>query len=517
MAKQRVCIEPQGRWIEVNEDESLRDALFREGVEFPCGGKGRCGGCRVQLLEGQIDPSPIEIEYFTPEEITTGWRFACRTHATDDLRIHIDQWDTPILDGHSDDSDSRFNHREGYGIAVDLGTTTIVAQLLNLSNGEVMGVAKSLNPQGAHGADLMSRIEFASLPEGFTTLVDSVRNRIGFLVKELVEANKIISENIDRIVVVGNTAMAHLFCRFDIAALARVPFESKHIGLHKITVSELGWYDIGCNVSNTDVWVLPLLGGFVGGDILAGILSINMHQRSDVVMLIDIGTNGEIVIGNRDRILCASTAAGPAFEGGGVKMGMYASTGAIDAVEIVDEKLKCHVIGGGKRAKGICGSGLVDAVAACLDLDLIEASGRITSKEKEIALTKTVELTQQDIRQLQLAKGSIASGIQVLIDEYSISKDEINTVYLAGAFGNYINVDSAFRIGLIEFAENKIVPAGNTALHGAKLALGLEASQEQTQAELNDILTIVEHIALGESQQFQQLFIEATVFPKESI
>ena len=501
MPKGRIYLEPQNRIVEFEEACTLQDLLFPEGVEFPCGGKGCCGGCSIQLLGEKTEPHEIEIAYFSAQEIAEGWRLGCRTQAQDGLRMHLSQWDISILDSHDD---VEIQGGIGYGIAVDLGTTTIVAQLLDLSCSGVIGVNKCLNPQAAYGADLMSRIVFARSGQNCAVLVNCVRSAVGELVAGLVESHHIDRDELNRIVLVGNSAMHHFFFGLDIAPLMQVPYEPKLAGLHKITVGELGWRDIG----EPQVWALPNLGGFVGGDILGGILSTKMHQRSDIVMLVDIGTNSEIVIGNRERILCASAAAGPAFEGGGIKTGMLATHGAIDSVGIVGGRPKCHVIGG-LRAKGICGSGLVDAVAVCLDLGWIEKSGKVASDTREIQLTRNVALIQKDIRQLQLAKGAIAAGVCVLLEEYGIEKNELNAVYLAGAFGNYISVTSAIRIGLLEFSQDKIHPVGNTALLGAKLALSLDAKA----GEFQELLSRIEHIPLAESPAFQKHFIEATIFP----
>jgi uncharacterized 2Fe-2S/4Fe-4S cluster protein (DUF4445 family) len=535
-----ITIEPLGRKLQLDKDQRLHDLLFSEGVEFPCGGKGRCGACSIQLLEGMAEPSAVELDYFSEDEIKAGWRFACRTQLTGDIRLHLQQWDgadsrnNAILTGHAQNNPlnkqwaiNGWQATQGLGIAVDLGTTTIVAQLLDLANGVVIAVAKGINPQAQHGADLMSRLQFAREAEGFARLVTLVRNAIGQLIGELMHNNdvsqcNISSDQLQRIVVVGNTAMFHLFAGLDITPLLSVPFESEHKGLQHFSVSDLNWSEIaGLDKSylkkhSPEVYCLPILGGFVGADIFAGILASQMQLSDKIIMLVDIGTNGEIVIGNRDRILCASTAAGPAFEGGGVKKGMVASNGAIDAVELIKSeltngRLECHVIGD-TDAKGLCGSGLVDAVAAALDAGWIEPSGRMTTKNKEVVLTKKVSLTQKDIRQLQLAKGAITAGIRLLITEYDIDKSEIATIYLAGAFGNYINIESAIRIGLLEFDPEKITAAGNTALHGAKIALGQKTLSEQNQI-IKDLQQKTEHIALGDSPQFQQQFIEATVFP----
>lgn len=497
----RIGIEPQGKWLEIQDGESLREALFQAGIEFPCGGKGRCGGCRVQLLEGELEPSQVEREYFTAEEIASGWRFACRAKPKSDVRLHVQQWEMPILTTHAGVA---LNKAEGYGIAVDLGTTTIVAQLVDLTNGQVLSVAKCLNPQAAYGADVMSRIDYALAGQGFDRLVVILRERVGALVEELNESGGIDNTRLRRIVIAGNTLMHHFFCGLDLAPLAKAPFESPNCGMYHLSVSELDWRTIG----NPQVLVLPCLGGFVGGDIVAGILATQLHRSAGVGVLIDLGTNGEIVVGNRDRLLCSSTSAGPAFEGGRIKMGMQATRGAIDSVQLDEKGLRVHVIGN-QPAKGICGSGLVDAVACGLEIGWLNASGRIVNMDRTIRLSPTVYLNQTDIRQLQLAKGAISAGIDLLIAELGIANDAINTVFLAGAFGNYINVTSAIRIGLLEFNERKINPVGNSALSGAKMALGFADLDN----ELSDILERTSHLALGTNPNFQEKFIAATRFP----
>jgi uncharacterized 2Fe-2S/4Fe-4S cluster protein (DUF4445 family) len=497
----RIGIEPQGKWLEMQGGESLREALFQAGIEFPCGGKGRCGGCRVQLLEGELEPSQVEREYFTDEEIVAGWRFACRATPKSDIRLHIQQWEMPILTSHAAID---LNKAEGYGIAVDLGTTTIVAQLVDLMNGQVLCVARCLNPQAAYGADVMNRIDYATAGKGFDALVSSLRIRIGALVEELNLSSGINNAELKRIVIAGNTLMHHFFCGLDVTPLSKAPFDSPNGGMYRLSASELNWPNIG----TPQILVLPCLGGFVGGDIVAGILATQLHRREGFGVLIDLGTNGEIVVGNHDRLLCTSTSVGPAFEGGRIKMGMQATLGAIDSVQLDENGLRVHVIGN-KPAKGLCGSGLVDAVACGLELGLLNESGRIVHAERIIRLSPSVYLNQTDIRQLQLAKGAIAAGIDLLIAELGITKDAIDTVFLAGAFGNYVNVASAFRIGLLEFDERQISPVGNTALSGAKLALGFANLDE----ELSEILEKTRHISLGTNPGFQEKFIAATRFP----
>jgi uncharacterized 2Fe-2S/4Fe-4S cluster protein (DUF4445 family) len=453
--------------IRLEPGESLREALFARGVEFPCGGRGRCRRCRVRVCEGSLDITPEQEQLLTPDEIAQGWRLACRCEITEAVAIEIGQFESPIL---ADDSPFTFNPRAGHGIAVDLGTTTLVAQWLDLSDGRVLDVRSALNPQAAYGADVMTRIEVALTRDGRSILQTAIRKGVAQLVQGF-------PPDAD-MVLVGNTAMHHLYCGIDVEPLSRAPFETPDDGLQQIGRERF----------------LPCLGGFVGSDVLAGILATRMHQSEELIGLIDLGTNGEIVIGNREHILVASTAAGPAFEGGRISMGMRAASGAISEV---DPDFHCHIIGGG-TPRGICGSGLVDAVAAALDRGLIRPSGRL---ERPIRLAGSVQLTQGDIRELQLAKAAIAAGAKMLLRGRNVSR-----LYLAGAFGNYINRASARRIGLLEFPLESIDPAGNTALLGAKMALFAEEGQFER------IRRITEHIPLGADPEFQEHFIEKMTF-----
>jgi uncharacterized 2Fe-2S/4Fe-4S cluster protein (DUF4445 family) len=310
---------------------------------------------------------------------------------------------------------------------------------------------------------------------------------------------------IETVVLVGNTVMHHLFCGLDVAPLAAAPFQSDQLGLQERQAGELGWSLHG----DPRVRFLPCLGGFVGSDVLAGVLATRMHESDELVALVDLGTNGEIVVGTAERMLCASTAAGPAFEAGGIQMGMQATTGAIDEVRPGDDVLECRVMGGGD-ARGICGSGLVDAVAAGLELGWVEPSGRLASGRKTLPLTGGVHLTQGDVRQLQLAKGAIAAGLKILLKQLGRSPGDLSRVNLAGAFGNYVSRASARRIGLLDHPEDAIEPVGNTALLGAKLAL---FAPERESDALSQLDSRIEHLSLAADPHFQDVFIEDMRFP----
>jgi uncharacterized 2Fe-2S/4Fe-4S cluster protein (DUF4445 family) len=446
----------------------------------------------------------MDEESLAPGEIDGGWRLACLVHVTSPLKLEIAQWETPIL---SDDTRFDYEPAEGLGVAVDLGTTTLVVQLLDLSNGSVLAVKTALNPQAIHGADVMSRVQYA-LSEGIPAggkLTLEIRNCIHSLARETLEMAGVPPANLRELVLVGNTVMHHLFCGIDVEPLSHVPFEPMRDGLETLSARELGWSEVG----DPAVRFLPCLGGFVGSDILAGILATGLAHCPELSALADLGTNGEIVVGNRDRLLCASTAAGPAFEAGRIRMGMRAAVGAIMEVSLHTGQLHCHILGN-VAPRGICGSGLVDAVAAGLDLGAILPSGRLSNRTGEFELLPPVSLTQADIRELQLAKSAIAAGLQVLLEKIGARREDLDILHLAGAFGNYVNRRSARRIGLIQMDLQRIHPAGNTALRGAKMALLSKSIFHQT---LPYVRKKIQHVSLGTDPRFQELFVENMNFP----
>lgn len=482
---------------EVPEGTPLQDALFPHGVEFPCGGKGRCKGCRVKVLNGALRVAPEESALLTGAELAQGWRMACRHSMTGELTLELAQWEMPVLADLA--AAFRFTPREGLGVAMDLGTTTLAAQLLDLRTGNVLAAATALNAQSRLGADIMSRVEHATR-EGAEELRHLIRDQLGRLVTHLEHLAK-TSQPPTRVVIVGNSVMHHLFCDVSVTALAAHPFETAEGGRFQFAPSQLGWR----LPDHATIEFLPCLGGFVGSDILAGIMATGLHESPELTALLDLGTNGEVVVGNRERMLCTSTAAGPAFEGARISMGMRAATGAICAVEPEGEFLKCHVIGGG-AARGLCGSGLVDAVAAGLDQLKIRPDGRM-AHNLSLPLAGPVVLLPQDVRELQLAKGAIAAGLRMLTARFGASLNDLRRVHLAGAFGNYINRVSAQRIGLLRVPLERVVAAGNTALRGAKQALFEDA------ARWDAVASRVSHVSLNEDPDFQDIYAGEMKFP----
>jgi uncharacterized 2Fe-2S/4Fe-4S cluster protein (DUF4445 family) len=465
-------LQPLGKTIGAERGTPLQDLLSTYGVEFPCGGQGNCGGCRVKVIGGSLLGSADQEQILPRPEWDDGWRLACRCQVETGVTLEVGQWDTAIL---ADHLDLLFTPRDGQGIAVDLGTTTLVAQLLDFNSGRVLAVRTALNPQVAYGADVMSRVEFAFSSEGHAKLVDLVRRKIGELILELVAETGSELARPDTIVIVGNTVMHHLFCGLGLETLSRTPFETAAGGLHEFRAGDLGWTLSG----DPTVRVLPCLGGFVGSDILAGVLATRMHESPSLVGLV-------------------------------ISMGMQATTGAITEVTIEEDQLCCRVMGG-TAPRGICGSGLVDAVAAALELGWIQPNGRLTSGGDRLALAPPVTLTQRDIRQLQLAKGAVAAGIRILLDRLGAEVGGVSRLYLAGAFGNYVKPASARRIGLIDFPDESVEPAGNTALLGAKLAL---LAHESDDLGFSAIRKSIDHMSLAADPHFQEIFVEETVFPE---
>jgi uncharacterized 2Fe-2S/4Fe-4S cluster protein (DUF4445 family) len=479
--------------LQARRGSPLKDALHEYGVEFPCGGKGTCGKCAVRILDGGIEPDNQHKHRLQELQLGPEWRLACQTSCESDLVVEVGQFETIIQ---ADETTFDFDPGSGLAIAVDLGTTTLVAQLVDLETGHILAVETGLNPQKKYGSDLISRLETA-LSDGPEKLTEMIRIRIGEMVTAMCAGR---TGELTRIVIVGNTVMQHFFCGSDIKPLSYYPFESPDLGLRRFSNHELEW-----RIQCEDINFYPSIGSFVGSDILAGIKATGMHRREDHSVLIDLGTNGEIAIGNKDGLLCASTAAGPAFEGARISMGMLATTGAIASVYSTKEGLLCRVIGD-TEPRGICGSGLIDAVGVMLQEGLLGSFGEILSGDQKIRLAHPVTLSQKDIQEFQLAKAAIAAGVEILLGRLGISKAEISNVYIAGAFGNYINLGNVLRTGMLDFREEIISQLGNTALMGARMFLFSDASMT------GDILDITSHVNLESENQFQDLYVKHMEF-----
>ncbi|MBV5315532.1 MAG: DUF4445 domain-containing protein [Prolixibacteraceae bacterium] len=494
MSKHVIRLHPLGKEIQVNNQTPLIDVLHEFGIEFPCGGKGTCGKCKVKLLDGEVHTTAAHQQKLDKLGLAKDWRLACFSNCTSNITLEIEQFNHLIL---ADESEFEFKPQQGFGIAIDLGTTTVVAQLVDLSTAKVLAVETMLNPQVKFGADLISRIQ-ACLDGQAEEMTRIIRLAIGTMIEVMLKRHHV---DVQKVVLVGNTAMQLIFSKCDVSPLSMYPFHTNNLGLKSFQSEELDWkFEV-----KEPVRFYPSIGSFVGSDILAGIAATGLHLKESYSALIDLGTNGEIVLGNKHQIVCASTAAGPAFEGANISMGMRAVIGAIASLNLVDGKIEASVIGN-TAAKGICGSALIDAVAVLRKLELIGMFGEINSGGQKIQLAGKVSLSQKDINEFQLAKAAIAAGLTILARNLSIELSEIETIYIAGGFGSYINIENVVATGMIELPEEKIHKMGNTALIGAKMFLFSDS------AITTEILNKTRHINLEGDPSFQDIYVDKMLF-----
>ena len=527
-----VFITECGSWTEHLPDETVGELLLRQGIyiDQPCGGTGLCGKCRV-ILSGTIpEPTSKEKKIFSEEELSSGFRLACQAKASGGMEVTIPAQDSQsikVLDTFENSNNTYTASRgdDGSGIAVDIGTTTIVVYLVNLGTGMTLAATSAINPQTSFGADVISRISYiGDDPDKLSQLQRAVTKRINSLIKEVFSKTGRKPSAKDSMAVAGNTTMEHIFAGVSPESIGRSPFEPQFYDSLELEASELG---INAE-KGVKVKLLPNIYGFVGGDIVSGIIYTGMHKSKELSLLVDIGTNNEMVLGNNDFMLCCSAAAGPALEGAKIKMGMRAAPGAIDSVKKNGRGISITTIGD-MPPVGICGSGLVDAISELLKAGVITESGRFADEEEleehlssrfkgkkgkdfsfilaaegEYGSNPEVGITQKDIREIQLAKGAIAAGAQILLDVAGKKLDDIKSVYLAGAFGNYIDIENAVRISILpDVPRERIHPVGNSAGAGACLMLK-DPSLWDTAA---DIIKRAEHIELASHKDFQEIFI----------
>jgi len=424
--------------------------------------------------------------------------------------------------------------KSSYGIAFDIGTTTVVGYLINLSTGKELSAVAKTNPQAIHGNDIISRIEFAQqYKDGLEILQKEIVNILNEIIREAAQRAGINTNNIYKIAVAGNTCMHHLLLGLNPSYAALSPYipvikESFNLKIKDIPKLALK--------PTVNVYILPNISAFVGADISAGILATYIWRNEKTILFIDLGTNGEIILSSKKKLWACSTAAGPAFEGARISSGMRAAEGAIDKAKIDNKSIIYRVIKDGK-VRGICGSGLIDLIAEMLKLALINKSGKLINREecntelseeirnriikgqkgnkflivkgKETENGNPIYLTQGDIREVQLAKAAIYAGIKILLKKVNISTDDIQKILLAGAFGNFINKESARRIGLIpQLPLKKIELVGNAAGRGAEIALLSEKMKKVCQ----DIAKEAKYIELSSCPDFQKEYIKAMFF-----
>lgn len=494
------------RTVPAREGESILSALQSAGMtapDAPCGGNGTCKKCLVHV-EG------------------LGEVLACKTPVTGDQIVTIPQQNAGAVVAREGARIAyEITPRSGLGAAVDIGTTTVVAHLYDLQTGEHLGTRSGMNCQRPFGADVISRIQYTTdHPDGLERLSAAIRGQVAGYCADLCAAAGRAVEEVKAVTIAANTVMEHIYAGLSPATIAAAPFTPLSLFGDEYDGEAVGLHE-GCVI-----YLAPAEAGYVGGDITAGILASGAHKADRPVLFLDIGTNGEMALGSaKDGFVCCATAAGPAFEGAVISQGMAACDGAISAVEWDGGNLNLTVLGGG-QAVGICGSGLVDALAVLLELGAVDETGRllppdeapdgalpylVEDEDEQVSfrLTDTVAITEGDVRQLQLAKAAIAAGIQTLLHDAGLTEDGVDKLYLAGGFGNYIRKESAAAIGLLPPSMvERIFCVGNTAGQGAAAVLLSDSARE----ELDALPGQCRYLELSGHKKFNDFYIECMMF-----
>jgi len=544
--------------VEVEKGSSLLDAARRGRVRLdaPCNGAGTCGKCKVRLDDEARDAAHIvDSAKLSEADRRDGFVLLCTTLVEGDIALDVpvgaerglkilesgQQIELPLAPWISKRHRPELNITEllsgaqaiaeepgdttpwTYGLAVDIGSTTLVASLIDLGTGSRVGSASALNPQARHAQDVLSRIKLGSTPEGLALLAGEVIGEINRLIGELVAEARIPRRRIYEAVFAGNTCMLHLAAKIDPEPLGRYPYTPTLTGDAHLSSRALGLAIAKAGL----VYVPPVVSGFVGADITAGMLSASLAEAQGVTLFVDIGTNGEMVLARDGHLQATSTAAGPAFEGMNIACGMRAAWGAIERVSLEGGEVAVKTIGDAP-AVGLCGSGLLDAVAELAVHGVIESSGRFTKNRAALPpglqagfgerdgkpvfhLTPEVYLSQGDIRQVQLAKGAVRAGIDVLLRRNGLSAAQVDRALIAGSFGYHLTVRSLIDIGLFppEF-DGKVLYVGNSSQTGAEALLTHAPSREK----LANLSREVEAVELANDEAFTKIFVAAMAFPK---
>lgn len=483
------------------EGTNLYELLAQKDlVDGPCGGKGVCGKCRV-VVDGVPTLACTYVVLHDSEVITTP-----KEEIQDIVSsgYHIDVVPDPVPVG-------------SYGVVVDIGTTTVVATLVDLVSGKELRSASTLNSQKAYGQDVITRIHYTiDNPGGTATLAQLIREDIMRLVGDVSRETCVPITSIIRIVICANTTMIHLFAGVDASSLARAPFVP---ALHGAQVGRAT--DYGLALPAAELFCVPAVAAYVGGDIVSGIMACDLMHSNKRTLFIDIGTNGEIVLSDRSQLVTCSCAAGPALEGMNISCGMRASEGAIEDVDITDAGVSYKTIGNG-APRGICGSGIVAAIGEGVRAGAIGKTGRLNKNHAAVELrdkrpvmvldaAHDIVLTQGDVRQVQLAKGAILSGVEALLHHQNLSADQIEEVIVAGQFGAHLKASNLVDAGFFPQAwREKIIYAGNTSQSGGLICL-LSHDVRARSEHVGDSATYLE---LSLLEGYDRLFVDAMSFER---
>lgn len=488
-------------------------------VDAPCAGKGNCGRCRVRFLAGAPKPTEREKKLLTQEEQENGIRLACAVYPQEDSRIELpvqrEEQIAALVKGKGTEIHTGQSKRIGYGVAIDIGTTTLAASLLHLKSGERVGVTSLVNHQRAYGADVISRIQAANDGAG-DALRQSICSDIDSMLKTLVFDAGVPVEAVEEIVIVGNTTMCHLLRGLSCVGLGISPFTPEDISLWEGRTADFP----SLTEWDAKVTILPGISAFVGADIVAGIYGSGMEDE-EACLFLDIGTNGEMAVGGREGLLVTSAAAGPVFEGGGITCGVPGVPGAV--TEVCLERLcdngtmdtirtaDCRTIAG-KGPIGLCGTGIIAVMGELVRLGLVDENGTLAEpwfSENVPVAGADIYFSEQDIRQVQMGKAAIRAGIETLLLEYG--DRPIQKIYIAGGFGCYLDVTQAIRIGMFpESFEDHVEMLGNSALAGAEKFLTEDV--KTAVAQIERIVLHAREIGLARHPRFNELYLESMFF-----
>jgi uncharacterized 2Fe-2S/4Fe-4S cluster protein (DUF4445 family) len=530
MKKYSIEFRPLGIRVDCPAGTTILDCCRANQIPLAstCGGQGKCHSCKLRIEQGDVAlPTRSELKILSVEELKRGWRLACQVKPAGDLVVSFSGGfnlsSTPafkeeLLAKIAPDAGGK-RQSKGYGVAIDLGTTKIAGYLVDLNGGTIISKYALANPQAAFGDDVISRITYAMRsPAHSNRLRKTATAAVDNLINDLSANAGCKPGMVKKIAVCGNTAMHHLLLGLPVSQLAQAPYLPWVKDCVNISANELGLK----SAPQADVYFLPNIGGYVGGDHVAVLAATDAHNITAATLIIDIGTNTEISLAAAGHITSVSCASGPAFEGGHIKFGIKASAGAIDKIIISDGRVKYRTIGGDRPA-GICGSGILDAVAQMAGEGIIDPGGRmdkahplvsahegqlqVLAAGKDESLSgEDIVITQGDVRELQLAKAAIRTGINVLLKSAGIAVRDIRRIIVAGTFGNYIDIKSAVRIGMLpDLPLRRFSQVGNAAGAGTCLVLVSGIAREKTE----EMARRVNYLELADRPDFMELYVEA--------
>jgi uncharacterized 2Fe-2S/4Fe-4S cluster protein (DUF4445 family) len=523
-----IIFKPDGKQISIHAGATLLEAAGQAGIILStvCGGKGICEKCAA-VLEPKSQ-QVLACQYHIQSDITVTIPAGSRFFEQKILAEGIDTKDTIQPDIYK-------KYRQGdsvdpiFGVAVDIGTTTVVATLIDMTDGRCLATEAELNPQSRCGDDVISRITYAEIDAKLAELHETIINCVNELIARLCKQAGVDAKNIYEVTVVGNTTMNHIFLKMPVKQLGRAPYKAFSLDASDTPAGELA---LQINPAG-NIHTAPNIAGFIGSDTTAVALAVDIDSAEEITLAVDIGTNGELVLGAGNKLYAASCAAGPALEGARITCGSRAVEGAIEAVVAGEDDIVLDVIGAGP-ARSICGSGLIDAVAVLLELGIVDASGRFVTASKladsvPVAIAsrirtqigepvfilaaggaaETVFLSQKDIRQVQLAKAAIRAGIKLLQKKNKLKDSDIKQILLAGAFGNYIRAESALRIGLLpDVPVERIHFVGNAAGSGAQMILLSQRCRDKARK----LARKIKYIEIAHEKEFQDVFADCMSF-----